>query len=78
MTIGAPSVGEGTPDENAPGRHRAADIARRFALLAVRRLWFIALIVGVWVLVTATGWVPSFRLPGNWFSTWFLPEIQVR
>lgn len=60
MTTEAPSL---QPDATPPATARAGHAVRRTAVLAVRRLWFILLILGVWVLVTQAGWVPSFRLP---------------
>jgi NitT/TauT family transport system permease protein len=59
VTTDAPPVQIADPTSN-----RAVGAARRLALLAARRLWFIALILGAWVLVTQAGWVPAFRLPG--------------
>ncbi|MCU0308855.1 MAG: ABC transporter permease [Thermoleophilia bacterium] len=55
-----------TADGGAPGAagaSRAARGARRVAMLAVRKLWFIALILVVWWLVTALGLVPAYKLP---------------
>lgn len=62
MTTDAPPIDADTP-AGPPGGGRAGRMVRRTLLVAVRRLWFIALLLGVWVLVTETGWVPSFRLP---------------
>ena len=42
---------------------RAGDLARRSALVVWRRSWLIAVLFGVWWLVTSRGWVSSVKLP---------------
>ncbi len=53
----------GVTDPRAGASQGTGDRAREIAWQVVRKGWFIALIIFVWWLVTATGWVDPYKLP---------------
>lgn len=48
---------------DSPARPDVGRMAVRGAVWVVRRLWFVALLLGLWWLITAAGWVASYKLP---------------
>ncbi len=42
---------------------RATGLARRLGLGFLRKTWLVALLLGIWWLVTSAGWVASYKLP---------------